>query len=153
MNRLIVLDSDPTSLADKARGKPDADACHAWILDLKAAGSDIAVPGIARYEVRRELIRCGATAGLARLDRLHPGMAFLPVTDAVMELAAELWAIVRRAGMPTAPDLALDGDAILAATALLEAPSAGEVIIATNNVAHLARFPGVDAREWWTIHS
>jgi hypothetical protein len=93
----------------------------------------------------------GATAGLARLDRLHPGVAYLPISDAVLELAGELWAAVRRAGRPTAPDAGLNGDAILAATAILESRSSGVVIVATTNVAHLARFHGVDARDWWTI--
>jgi predicted nucleic acid-binding protein len=150
LNPLVILDATPTGLAAKAKGKPDADAFHAWLEGIKA-GYDVAVPGIARYEVRREIFRTGAVGSLGRLDHLHPGMAFLPITDEIMDIASELWAHVRRAGIPTAPDERLDGDAILAATAIVAAQSFDEVIIATKNVGHLARFPGVDAREWWTI--
>jgi len=63
--------------------------------------------------------------------------------------AAELWAAARRAGRPTAPPEALDGDCLLAAQALLAAGSGDVVTVATDNVGHLARF--VDARLWETI--
>ena len=116
-----------------------------------AAGDRVAVPEIARYEVRRELFRMGASGALRRLDRLHPTLKFLPITGPVMDIAAELWAHVRRGGMATAGDEALDGDAIMAAQALVAAESGDEVIIATTNVGHLARFPGGDARDRWTI--
>jgi predicted nucleic acid-binding protein len=151
LNPLVILDATPTGLAAKPRGKPDADAFHAWVEGIKAAGYDVAVPGIARYEVRREIFRTGAVGSLGRLDHLHPGLAFLPITDEIMDIASELWAHVRRAGLPTAPDGRLDGDAILAATAIVAAQSFDGVIVATKNVGHLTRFPGIDAREWWTI--
>jgi hypothetical protein len=59
----------------------------------------------------------------------------------------------RKAGRPTGPDEALDVDAILAAQSLTMtmAGDGDEVVIATSNVRHLIRFPGVDAREWETI--
>jgi toxin FitB len=151
LTRLIVLDTDPTSLAAKPGGKWDADLCHAWLKALKRAGSDVAVPGICRYEVRREIFRTGARGSLSRLDFLHPSLIFLPITEEIMDIASELWAMVRRAGLPTAPDERLDGDVIVAATAIVAAQSFDEVIVATRNVGHLARFPGIDAREWWTI--
>lgn len=150
-NRLVILDAGPTWLAGKARGRPDADACHAWIGRLKADGAEFAVPEIARYEVRRELFRAGSVGGLRRLDHLHPGMTFLPITSEIMDIASELWAHVRRAGLPTAHDEGLDGDAILAATAIVAGLAVDEAIIATTNVWHLARFPGVVAADWWTI--
>ena len=151
MSRTIILDAGPVGLAAKAPGRPDAAACIAWIKGLRSAGSIVAVPEIARFEVRRELFRLGMAGGLRRLDQLHPPLAFLPITSLVMDIASELWAHVRRAGLPTAADLRLDGDAILAAQALVAAETGDEVIVATTNVRHLARFPGVEARDWWTI--
>jgi hypothetical protein len=69
-----------------------------------------------------------------------------------MLLAAELWAQARRQGQPTAPDLALDADVILAAQARLLAQQQPEpVVIATTNVGHLARF--APARLWRDIIS
>jgi predicted nucleic acid-binding protein len=149
--RLVILDAGPTGLAGQTQGRGRSDECRDWIEALKAAGSDVAVPEIARYEVRRELFRARSVGGLRRLDHLHPGLAFLPITSEIMDIASELWAHVRQAGLPTADDKTLDADAIVAATAVVEAQAFDEVIIATNNVGHLARFPGVVAADWWTI--
>jgi predicted nucleic acid-binding protein len=148
---MIVLDSGPVGLVAKAPGRPDSAACWAWIKGLQSVGSIVAVPEISRYEIRRELFRSGKSASLRRLDHLRTSLAFLPITSVVMDIASEFWAHVRRAGLPTAADLRLDGDAILAAHALVAAETGEEVIVATTNVRHLARFPGIDARDWWMI--
>jgi hypothetical protein len=63
--------------------------------------------------------------------------------------AAELWALARTEGYPTADDAALDADVILAAQAQLAAEYDYEVVVATTNVGHLGRF--VDARPWEQI--
>ncbi|MBV8230072.1 MAG: hypothetical protein JO329_08840 [Planctomycetaceae bacterium] len=97
----------------------------------------------------RELLRVGATTGLRRLDQVKATLDYAPLTTAVMLRAAELWAAARRAGRPTAPPEALDGDCLLAAQALLAAGPGDVVTVATDNVGHLARF--VDARLWETI--
>lgn len=151
MTRFVMLDTGPAGLASQSPTKPEAAACIAWIKELRDGGTIVVVPEISRYEVRRELIRSGATAGLRRLDDLHRTCRLVPLSSAAIERASELWAHVRRAGRPTAPDEALDGDAILAAQALVAGETGDEVVIATTNVAHLARFPGVDARLWWTV--
>ncbi|MEO6811249.1 MAG: nucleic acid-binding protein [Isosphaeraceae bacterium] len=135
----------------KPRGKPEVDQCRAWLRALDRTGARFVIPEVADYEVRRELLRVGATAGLRRLDALVMAMAYDPITTAAMRLAAEFWALTRRSGLPTAPPEALDGDCILAAQAALVGRSEDQVTIATNNVGHLARFPGIDARRWKTI--
>jgi hypothetical protein len=64
-----------------------------------------------------------------------------------MRKAAELWALARQQGQPTAGDKTIDGDMILAAQALtLGAP---DVLVASANVGHLARF--VPADLWHNI--
>jgi predicted nucleic acid-binding protein len=149
--RIVVLDAGPLGLASQARGKPDADRCRVWIDALEAAGVRVVAPEIADYEVRRELLRAGATAGVRRLDRLIGSLDYAPITTAAMRRAAEFWAIVRRGGVPTAHPHALDADCILAGQATLLGGSGDAVTIASANIRHLARFPGIDAREWEQI--
>jgi predicted nucleic acid-binding protein len=104
------------------------------------------VPEAADYEVRRELLRVGATADIRRLDQVKAGLEYAAITTDVMLRAAELWAQARRAGRPTAAPDALDGDCILDAQAILAAGTRDAVTIATDNVGHLGLF--VDARPW-----
>jgi hypothetical protein len=46
---------------------------------------------------------------------------------------------------------ALDGDAILAGQTAVAGFPGEEVIIATTNIRHLGRFPGIDAQPWQSI--
>jgi hypothetical protein len=66
--RLIFLDSGTLGMVSNPRGKPRNLRCQQWSRDLVAAGAWVLIPEIADYEVRRELIRSGATTGLRRLD-------------------------------------------------------------------------------------
>src|SRR5437588_514138 len=118
-DRVVFLDTGPLGMASHPRGKPRTLHCQQWVKGLLAAGVRICIPELADYEVRRELLRAGATTGLARLDQVRGGLEFVPITSAAMLRAAELWARVRRAGQPTASDEALDADCILAAQALV----------------------------------
>jgi predicted nucleic acid-binding protein len=143
-----ILDSGPLGLVTKPRGKPDREAARKRLDALVAAGWAIVVPEIADYEVRRELVRAGARAGLKRLDDFNEGAVYLPITTEVMRVAAELWAYVRNTGQSTADDKALDGDCIVAAFALVESHAGARVCIVTENPRHLSRFPGVQALSW-----
>jgi predicted nucleic acid-binding protein len=109
------------------------------------------VPAIADYEVRRELVRLGRTSGVQRLDQTGQALGVVPVDADVWRQACVYWAMVRNQGRPTAPPDALDGDAILAATATVLGATTGEpVIIATENLGHFQRF-GVAADLWSKI--
>ena len=68
-------------------------------------------------------------------------------TDAMIK-AAKFWALLRQSGVPTSSPEARDGDAILAGQAALAGQPGDTVTIATTNLAHLNRFPGIDARVW-----
>ena len=148
---LTILDTGPVGMISNPNGKPGNARCLRWAQSLVAAGHRVIIPEIADYEVRRELLRLGKTKGLARLDVLKGVFYYAPLTTDVMLRAAELWADVRRRGLPTAAPEALDGDAILAAQALMAGGPADTVIVATSNVGHLGRF--VDARIWDQIAS
>jgi predicted nucleic acid-binding protein len=117
-------------------------ACALWLQQLVTDGARAIVPEIADYEVRRELLRASKNRGIARLDALIAQLEYLPISTAAMRRAAILWAEARQQGMPTATDQSLDADVILAAQAVtLGVP---EVVIATTNVGHLARFTSAE---------
>lgn len=124
-------------------------ASNEWLETMLAHGSQVRVPEIADYEVRRELLRAGKTRGLARLDGLRIRIGYLPITTEVMLKAAEYWAVARQRGRPTAPDQALDCDMILSAQAFVAGQHGDETVIATMNLDHLSRFS--DARLWQEI--
>lgn len=63
-------------------------------------------------------------------------------------LVPRFGADVRRAGRPTASPEALEAAAILARVAATIGPPGDSVIVATTNIRHQNRYPGVDAREW-----
>jgi len=141
------LDAGPLGLASNP-GRSDAAAeCARWLRGLVAGGTRVLVPEVADYEVRRELLRAGKDAGLARLDALAEALEYLPITTGAMRRAAELWAEARRAGRPTAGAESLDADVILAAQALTLGEA--EVVVATTNAAHLGRY--VAAGAWAEI--
>jgi predicted nucleic acid-binding protein len=146
MARVILLDAGPLSMAAHPRKNPDV---KAWLQGLLRAGVSVAVPEIADYEVRRELLRAGKTAGLARLDTLKITLRYLPITTEIMLQAADFWAQMRRQGTPIAIDIALDADVILAATAAGSMARGDDVVIATTNVRHLARL--IPAKLWHEI--
>ncbi len=149
--RIVVLDSGPLGLAAGTVGRPRPDQCRAWLAMLEVAGALIAVPEIADYEVRRELVRTGAKMGVARLNAIKARFLYVPITTGAMLKAADLWAVVRSAGTPTAAPDALDGDCIVAPQPLAVAGPNDVLTVATSNVGHLVRFPGLDARDWETI--
>ena len=149
--RRIVLDATPLALAVHRVGLPEADDCRAWAERHRLAGTELIVPDIIAYEVRRELLRLGRATAAAELDGFvrRPGCSSLAVTEAALRRAAELWAAVRRQGRPTADRHALDVDVILAAQVLTAGWDLAEVVVATGNLKHLNLF--VPAAEWATI--
>ncbi len=151
MARIIVLDAHPLGLASNDPRNPDAARCLAWIRALDRAGALVFAPEIADFEVRRELLRVGVIAGIQRLDHLLGNLVYALINRATMRLAAEYWAHVRRAGLPTAPDNSFDADSIVAAQASLVTGLGDVMTIATRNPNHLTRFPGIDARPWELI--
>lgn len=104
------------------------------------------LPEIADYEQRREFLRAGNIAAIARLNDFAKNMAasYLRVETPALREAARLWAVLRNAGLPTASRHALDGDAILAGQVFewcaANAVPTASVAVATTNVSDLSRF-------------
>ncbi len=150
MTRLIPLDSGVVGFLI-SKPSDQKRECVAWVRRLRGQGIAFTIPDIVDFEVRREVIRLNASAQLARLDSPRAAFGESPVPTEAWRKAAEFWAIVRRIGVPTASPDAFDGDPILAALAVMIGDPGQEIIIATTNVRHLGRFPGVDARTWSQI--
>ncbi len=146
MRRVILLDASPLGLLSHPRKHPEI---KAWVQVVIKAGFVVRVPEIADYEVRRELLRAGKTAGIQRLNLLKSMLGYVPITTETMLKAADFWAIARQQGQPTADDRALDGDVIRAAQAAEIGELRYDVVIATSNVKHLSRF--VAAQNWEEI--
>ena len=151
MAEYVVLDSGPLGLASRNRNHSRAAPFHLWMDALLVRGVDIIVPEITDYELRRELTRIGAKTSIHRLDGLVTtgGLIYAPITTDQMRQAAILWADARRQGIPTAHQHALDADVILAACATTIGRPGDHIIVATDNVGHLARY--CDARLWMSI--
>jgi hypothetical protein len=122
--------------------------CKQWLVGILSGGTEVRVPEIADYELRRELIRVNSVKALARLDELGQALGYVALSTPMIRRAAEFWANARNLGLPTAPDHALDGDVILAAQVAVSA-SDQDPVVATTNVKHLERF--VAARLWRDI--
>ena len=147
----LILDSTPLALIVHRRGLKQADDCRLWVERHITDGVRVLVPEIVHYEVRRELLRLSKTAALGTLDIFSYALPdrFLPLNSSSLRLAAELWAIARQQGVPTADPHALDVDVILAAQILSHGLAPADFIVATGNVGHLSRF--VPAEEWSKI--
>ncbi len=131
--------------------EPNVDGLRGRLAELEMAGVSILIPAVIDYEVRRELVRVRAMAKLRNLADMRQRFVILAGSEAAWFRAAEFWALSRRMGVPTGPNAALDADAILAGCAATVGRPGDEVIIASSNVRHLSRFPGIDAREWMSI--
>ena len=151
MQEYVLLDASPLGIATGRHGLPLPDRCRSWFRSLIARGVLVVVPEIADFEVRRELIRIRASGSLRRLDELVTlgGLSYAPVTTAEWHQAALFWADARARGLPTASQDALDADVILAACATTIGQPGDQVMVATMNVGHLARYR--DARLWTSI--
>lgn len=149
MSRIILLDTGPLGLLAHPRPTPASLECRQWARDVQAAGALIHIGEIADYEVRRELLRARKIRGVERLNGLKADFGYVEITTATMLQAAAYWAQLRQQGLPTADNAALDGDVILAAQAALLLGIGHSVVVATNNVGHLARL--VPADLWQNI--
>lgn len=131
-------------------------------------GIGFTVPEIADFEVRRSLILMTkrtirktsdtdkvqwARECLRNLDEMTRTIDYIPLSTDIMHTASEMWAQARKKGVPTAHNLELDCDVILAAQAIKRSGATEQVIIATGNIGHLTRYntPTVTAKSWKDI--
>jgi predicted nucleic acid-binding protein len=151
MSQTIFLDSGPLGLLTHPQRSSEVLAITEWLSGCLLAGSQVFVPAIVYYELKRELLRAKKSFSIARLEAFVnvASNRYVPLSDEALRLAAELWAKARKAGQPTADAKAIDIDVILASQALSFRAPTPEVVIATTNPKHLAQF--TTARHWSEI--
>lgn len=93
---------------------------------------------LTRYEILRGLKARGATAQLATFERLCAASRVIPLTDAIVARAADVYAELHRAGA-----LIGDADILIAASALVY-----DLVVVTNNEDHFRRVPGLQMENW-----
>jgi predicted nucleic acid-binding protein len=148
----VPLDTCTLGMIAHPKANPDITT---WYAGLLTVGVRVIIPEISDYELRRKFLHRinDMKPSLDRLDELKDTLEYLPIDTETWQLAAKLWADARNRGKGTADPKELDGDAILAAQALRLVEVSGqndyEVVVATDNVGHLALW--VDARPWGQI--
>jgi tRNA(fMet)-specific endonuclease VapC len=106
--------------------------------DYLAQHSQFAMSSITRYEVLRGLKEKNAASQLARFNAFCENSSLLPATDAVLELAADLWVSGRKQGLSPK-----DADVIIAATALYH-----DRTLVTGNTSHFSWIPALRVANW-----
>lgn len=145
----MLLDTGPLGLVTHPNAATKNKHAAQWLRGLLVADVAVLVPEIADYEIRRELLRAGKARSIAVLDRYKASLGYVPLTTEAMLQAAQFWATARQQGKPTAPDLALDADVILAAQAEVLRNGGDDVVVATTNEGHLSRF--VPTQAWQDV--
>src|SRR5947209_18742595 len=110
MNIVVLLDTGLLGLITHPQASEEARQCAQWLVSLPLKGSDVKVPEIADYEIRRELLRMNKANSIRRLNDLKNVLVYIPLTTQTMLVAAEYWPQAQKQGKPTADDKALDGD-------------------------------------------
>jgi len=148
----VFLDAGPHSLITNPKQVPATIAAAEWVVAIGLAGHRFVVPAIAHFEFRRELLRAGKPASIARLGAFNDAAPdrFLSVSDAALRYAAVLWAESGNSGAPIADPKELNADVIIAAQVLSFGLSTSQFVVATSNVGHLKRF--VPSELWTNIH-
>lgn len=95
---------------------------------------------VTRFEILRGLKAKRATVQLVAFDSFCENNEVLPITDAVIVRASDIYAELRGRGQ-----LIPDADVLIAATAI-----ENSLVLATNNVADFGRIAGLPIDNWLT---
>ncbi len=131
----VLLDTDILSAI--MRREPVAIA-HAQ--QYLVAHSQFTISIITRYEILRGLKAKDALAQLAKFEILCASMQILPLTDAIIVRAADIYAGLHQRG-----EIIGDADILITATAIEH-----DFILATNNANHHNRIVGIRIENWLT---
>lgn len=128
-----LLDTDTLSAVLRGDSKA-AGRAHQYLAGHGAFSFSI----ITRYEILRGLKAKNASAQIQAFDRLSTMSQILPLTDAIVVRAAEIYASLRQRGEPIG-----DADILIAASELIHG-----LAVITNNEDHFRRVPGLRVENW-----
>ncbi len=103
MGRFILFDSGPLGLAVCRTGTKGLAEFGTRLAELEMVGVSILIPAVIDYEVRRELVRIGATAKLRKLEGLRERFRILPVSGAAWLLRGRVLGLVATDGASDRP--------------------------------------------------
>ena len=152
---IVILDSGVLGQLCSPLPSANRTALDRWFYQLLVRGAWVVSSEICDYEIRRGLLlseRQGARiSGIPMLDSLALSIDFLPINKKILLTAAQIWAMARETGQPTADDRNIDVDLLICGTwEYLRGNYPGrEIVIATTNVKHLSRF--AMAMKWQDI--
>lgn len=133
MTRILLLDTNVFSAV--LRG---TSPIHARLRRELALGATALVSPVVYYELRRGLLKRGASRDIQELDGLLATLTWADVTRGDWDAAARLWVTTQRVGRPRG-----DADLVIAA----QANRRGAVIV-TDNVKHFKDV--ANAMETWS---
>ena len=131
-----ILDTDILSELLKQK---NLTVIHRAATYLAAHGS-FAFSALTRYEVLRGLKAKQATAQLPRFWVFCQQSVIFPITDPILDRAADLWVLAQQQGHPCS-----DADLLIAGTALEH----GRVLV-TGNSVHFTWIAGLTLDDWRT---
>ncbi len=134
-----LLDTDTLSAVMRGTPPPLVTKAREYLAEHRVFTFSI----ITRYEILRGLKAKSATAQLQAFHRLCAGSQIVPLTDAAVVKASEIYAELRRGG-----ELIGDADILIAASALVHG-----LAVVTNNLGHFGRIPGLPIENWLTSSS
>jgi len=129
-----LLDTDILSEVLKGRDQNVADNANAYLNEH----GQFAISAFTRFEVVRGFRWQQATAKLAAFEQLCQAMIIYPVSETVLDRAADLWAEGATQGQPKS-----DADLIIAATALVH-----QRALVTGNAPHFNWIDSVKLEDW-----
>ena len=129
-----LLDTD--TLSEVMRGRDPR--VRQWAAEYLAAHGRFTFSIVTRYEILRGLRAKRAARQVAAFEARCRASDVLPLSDPVVDRAAEIYGELHRAGQ-----LISDADILIAATALVHG-----LALVTENAAHFARVPDLTWSSW-----
>ena len=132
--RTVLLDTSTLSEVIKGRSDAVRKRARAYLISQRRFTFSI----LTRFEILRGLYAKGAVRQIEEFDVFCSRSKVLPLTDTAVVNAARIYSLLRSRG-ESIDDL----DILIAATA-----QANRLGIATENVDHFRRIPGLEIESW-----